>query len=87
MERGFEKQAGRNPFDLLAENSGKCVSGMRQEIARICRDFRRRSPGSESERKAAEYMALLGLEGFTQDPSAASGEYIPAFDLTGVGGE
>ena len=59
MERGFEKQAGRNPFDLLAENSGKCVSGMRQEIARICRDFRRRSPGSESERKAAEYMAGL----------------------------
>lgn len=35
-------------------------------------------------RKAAEYMALLGLEGFTQDPSAASGEYIPAFDLTGL---
>ncbi|MBQ6060258.1 MAG: hypothetical protein IJL36_02325, partial [Clostridia bacterium] len=59
MEHGFEKQAGRNPFDLLAENSGKCISGMRQEIARICRDFRRRSPGSESERKAAEYMAGL----------------------------
>ena len=35
-------------------------------------------------RKGAEYMALLGLEGFTQEQSAASQDYIPDFDLTGL---
>jgi putative pyruvate formate lyase activating enzyme len=35
-------------------------------------------------RKAAEYMADLGLAGFTQEESAASTGYIPTFDLTGV---
>ena len=29
-------------------------------------------------------MALLGLEGFTQEREAASEQYIPPFDLTGV---
>ncbi len=36
-------------------------------------------------RKAREYMADLGLEGFTQEDSAASAGYIPSFDLSGVG--
>ena len=35
-------------------------------------------------RKGAEYMALLDLEGFTQEQSAASQSYIPDFDLTGL---
>lgn len=35
-------------------------------------------------RAAAEYMAALGLEGFTQDPSAAQAGYVPAFDLSGL---
>ena len=35
-------------------------------------------------RKAEEYMALLGLEGFTQEQASASEQYIPPFDLTGV---
>lgn len=35
-------------------------------------------------RRAAEYMELLGLEGFTQEQSSASEQYIPSFDLTGV---
>ncbi|MBR1781613.1 MAG: radical SAM protein [Oscillospiraceae bacterium] len=35
-------------------------------------------------RKAAEYMALLGLEGFVQEPTAATERYIPSFDLTGI---
>lgn len=35
-------------------------------------------------RKAREYMADLGLEGFTQEDSAASTGYIPNFDLSGV---
>ena len=35
-------------------------------------------------RKAEEYMALLGLEGFSQEQASASEQYIPPFDLTGV---
>jgi putative pyruvate formate lyase activating enzyme len=35
-------------------------------------------------RKAAEYMALLGLEGFTQELGAADAQYVPEFDLTGI---
>lgn len=35
-------------------------------------------------RGAEQYMANLGLEGFTQGVEAAKAEYIPAFDLTGV---
>ena len=35
-------------------------------------------------RSAQIYMEALGLEGFTQEGSAADTEYIPPFDLTGV---
>lgn len=35
-------------------------------------------------KKAIEYMELLGLEGFTQGPEAASDQFIPAFDFTGL---
>lgn len=35
-------------------------------------------------RAAAAYMDNLGLEGFSQEESAATAEYIPNFDLTGV---
>ncbi len=35
-------------------------------------------------RKAAEYMDLLGLKGFTQEQSSASEQFVPSFDLTGV---
>ena len=39
----------------------------------------------KSEVKAAqEYMAALDLPGYTQDGAAASEEYVPEFDLTGV---
>ena len=38
-------------------------------------------------RAAAEYMANLGLEGFTQERTRAQREYTPPFDLTGVAGE
>ena len=38
-----------------------------------------------SEIRAAQgYMADLGLEGFCQDPAAASGDFIPDFDFTGI---
>ena len=43
----------------------------------------RRLRGSEA-RAAQAYMEALGLEGFTQEGSAADAEYIPPFDLTGV---
>lgn len=35
-------------------------------------------------RGAEQYMANLGLEGFTQGVEAVGAEYVPAFDLTGV---
>ena len=35
-------------------------------------------------RAAQDYMAALGLEGFTQERTSAKEEYTPPFDLTGV---
>ncbi len=35
-------------------------------------------------RAAQDYMAALGLEGFTQERTSARAEYTPPFDLTGV---
>ena len=35
-------------------------------------------------RAASAYMANLGLDGFSQEESAAKAEYIPDFDLSGV---
>ena len=46
-----------------------------------------RSRGFWEMRAAAEYMANLGLEGFTQERTSAQREYTPPFDLTGVAGE
>ena len=43
----------------------------------------RRLRGSEA-RAAQAYMEALGLEGFTQEGSAADAGHIPPFDLTGV---
>lgn len=43
----------------------------------------RRLRRSES-RAAQEYMAALGLRGYTQEPDAADTGYVPVFDLTGV---
>lgn len=36
------------------------------------------------ERSAAEYMANLGLAGFTQEMGAADAQYVPNFDFTGI---
>lgn len=43
-----------------------------------------RKPRPSEIRSAGEYMAALGLAGFTQEAASASGEYVPQFDLTGV---
>ena len=46
-------------------------------------EINRRLRGSEA-RNAQAYMEALGLDGFTQEGSAADTDYIPPFDLTGV---
>ena len=53
--------------------------GHAADFAEIDRPLRRGEA-----RKAEEYMALLGLEGFTQEQTSASEQFIPPFDLTGV---
>jgi putative pyruvate formate lyase activating enzyme len=53
--------------------------GRAKEFPEIDRPLRK----SES-RAAGEYMAALGLSGYTQDPASADGAYVPGFDLTGV---
>lgn len=35
-------------------------------------------------RSAADYMAALGLRGFTQDAASAQADFVPAFDLSGL---
>ena len=35
-------------------------------------------------RSAQEYMTSLGIAGYAQDAEAASRDYVPDFDLTGV---
>ena len=47
----------QKPFSILINNSSDAVSYMVNEIAHICRDMKKRAPGTEGEREAAEYMA------------------------------
>ena len=47
----------QKPFSVLINNSSDAVSYMVNEIAHICRDMKKRAPGTEGEREAAEYMA------------------------------
>ena len=42
--------------DLL-KNSREAVAFMQREISHICRDMKKRAPGSEGEREAADYLA------------------------------
>lgn len=46
-------------------------------------ELNRRLRRSEA-RNAADYMHALGLDGYTQEDTSASAEYVPAFDLSGV---
>ena len=63
----------------LGHDLGHTPFGHAADFAEINRPLRKGEA-----RKAAEYMALLGLEGFTQESASASEQYIPPFDLTGV---
>lgn len=53
--------------------------GRAADFAEIDRTLRR----SEI-RSANQYMANLGLEGFTQEGASAQRAYTPAFDFTGL---
>lgn len=64
---------------LLSLMSQYIPCGHAGEFKEINRPLRRGEA-----KKAEEYMGYLGLEGFTQERSAASTQYIPDFDLTGV---
>lgn len=72
-------QPGEVLFSLMSQYVPLGRAEQFPEINRVLRK-------SEA-RKAAEYMELLGLEGFTQEPSAASQAYLPDFDLTGLTGK
>lgn len=64
---------------LLSLMSQYIPCGHAGEFREINRPLRRGEA-----KKTEEYMGYLGLEGFTQEQSAASTQYIPDFDLTGV---
>ena len=46
-----------NRLSTLYGTSAQAVSYMVKEITHICRDLKKRAPGSEGEREAGEYMA------------------------------
>ncbi len=53
--------------------------GRARELSPLNRSLRRGEI-----RAAVEYMKNLGLQGYVQESSAATGEFIPAFDFTGL---
>lgn len=79
-----------NHLSRLLENSPRAVSYMIGEITHICRDMKKRSPGSEGEREAAEYMAGVlkndcgckdvKIETFREHPAAFYGYFY--FSMT-----
>ena len=71
-----EFPAGTVLFSLMSQY---VPQGRASEFPEIDRRLR----GSEA-RNAQAYMEALGLDGFTQEGSAADADYIPPFDLTGV---
>lgn len=67
---------GEVRFSLMSQYVPLGRAGEYPEIDRKLRAGERRS--------AEEYMDALELAGYAQDPEAASGDYVPDFDLTGV---
>ena len=71
MIRGICDKDADNHMKIsnLQLNSKKAVKYISSEIAHICRDMEKRSPGSRGERKAAEYMAkVLRDQGGCKEP-------------------
>ena len=72
-------------MDILYGNSTQAVSYMIRGITHICRDMKKRAPGSEGEREAGEYMASVlknecgctdvKVETFTEHPAAFYGYF------------
>ncbi len=72
-------------FITILNNSADAVAYMVKEITHICRDMRKRAPGSAGEREAADYMAGLlrrdcgcdsvQIESFSEHPSAFYGYF------------
>ena len=82
--------AAKAVMDWVAENFPRgsvLFSLMSQYVplgrASEYRELNRRLRKAEA-RSAAEYMANLGLPGFTQEMDAADAQYVPGFDFTGV---
>jgi putative pyruvate formate lyase activating enzyme len=69
-------QPGEVLFSLMSQYT---PLGRAEEYPEINRSLRKAEA-----RKAAEYMDDLGLEGFTQELTAANAQYVPAFDFTGI---
>jgi putative pyruvate formate lyase activating enzyme len=69
-------QPGEVLFSLMSQYT---PLGRAEEYPEINRSLRKAEA-----RKAAEYMDALGLEGFTQELTAANAQYVPAFDFTGI---
>jgi len=62
-------------FGMLLSNCSSCVAYMIEEITFICRGMKKRSPGSEGEREAAEYMA-----GILKNECGCTSVEIESFD-------
>ena len=70
-------------FDALIEKKNESAQYMVDEITHICRDMPKRSPGTEGEKVACEYMANVlkeqcgcenvKLESFKENPGSFLG--------------
>ena len=64
---------GEALFSLMAQYTPNGFGGPRRRLR------------EEEFREVADYMLMLGIrDGFMQELSSAEGEYVPAFDGTGV---
>ena len=85
-------------LSALLTNSGEGVAYMVREITHICRHMKKRAPGSDGEREAAEYMAQIlksecgcaevSIEPFREHPAAFYGYFwcSMVFDvMSGIG--
>lgn len=82
--------AAKEVMDWVAENfaQGDVLFSLMSQYVPLGRasEYREinRAVRKAEARSAAEYMNNLGLDGFTQEVSAANAQYVPNFDLTGV---
>ena len=73
-------------FSKLLDTSGQSVSYMIEKITYICRNLKKRTPGSKGERETAEYLAAVlkeecgcdrvKLESFREHPDSFYGYFF-----------